>query len=70
MRLFEIHENKVGMLVFVAATFASAFVLPHSDDYAVLHRTLLTDFYGELIWQYGFHATANVLRRRWAYRLR
>lgn len=59
LRLFEIHKHQVGMLVFVAEALASAFVLPHPDDYADLHRTLITDFYGELIWQYGLYATEN-----------
>ncbi|TWU38729.1 hypothetical protein Q31b_38070 [Novipirellula aureliae] len=59
LRLFEIHENQVGMLIFVSDDLASAFVVPHRDDYAALHHTLITDFYGELIWQYGFYATEN-----------
>lgn len=61
LRLFEIHQNQVGMLVFVSEALASAFVVPHRDDYAALHHTLITDFYGELIWQYGFYATENVI---------
>ena len=53
LRVFEIHESQVGVLVFVADALASAFVVPHPDDYRALHRTLLTDFYGELLYQYG-----------------
>lgn len=61
LRLFEIHQHQIGVLVFVADTLASAFVVPHPEDYAALHATLLTDFYGELIWQYGWYATENVV---------
>ncbi|QDV41181.1 hypothetical protein Enr13x_10190 [Stieleria neptunia] len=61
LRLFEIHENQVGMLVFVSESLASAFVVPHPDDYTALHHTLITDFYGELIWQFGCYATENVM---------
>ncbi|TWT75247.1 ARPP-2 domain-containing protein [Allorhodopirellula solitaria] len=61
LRLFEVHDNQVGMIVFVAETLASAFVVPHPDDYTNLHRTLIADFYGELIWQHGFYGTENVV---------
>ena len=53
LRTFEMHEDQVGVLVFVADALASAFVTPHPDDYRALHRSLLQDFYGELIYQYG-----------------
>ena len=53
LRVFEIHEGQVGVLVFVADALASAFVTPHPDDYRALHDALLEDFYGELIWQYA-----------------
>jgi len=53
LRTFEMHEDQVGVLVFVADALASAFVTPHPSDYRALHRTLLQDFYGELIYQYG-----------------
>lgn len=56
LRTFEIHEGQSGVLVFVADTLASAFVTPCSDDYRALHQTLLEDYYGDLIYQYGlFH---------------
>ena len=61
LRLFEIHENQIGILVFVSDVLASAFVLPHPDDYAALHHTLITDFCGELIWHYGLYATESVI---------
>jgi hypothetical protein len=53
LRVFEIHDGQVGVLVFVADALASAFVVPHPDDYRQLHRSLLGDFYGELLYQYG-----------------
>ncbi len=53
LRVFEIHEDQVGVLVFVADALASAFVTPNPTDYRALHGTLLHDFYGELIYQYG-----------------
>jgi hypothetical protein len=53
LRLFEIHEQQVGLLIFVAESLASAFVVPTPSDYRALHTTLLSDFYGELIYQYG-----------------
>lgn len=53
LRVFEIHENQVGVLIYVAEALASAFVVPTPDDYRDLHLTLLSDFYGELIYHYG-----------------
>ncbi|MFO7565651.1 MAG: hypothetical protein R6X02_23615, partial [Enhygromyxa sp.] len=53
LRVFEILEGQVGVLIFVADALAAAFVVPHPDDYRRLHRTLLGDFYGELIWRYA-----------------
>jgi hypothetical protein len=53
LRVFEIHEGQVGVLVFVADALATAFAVPHPDDYRMLHDTLLQDFFGELIWQYA-----------------
>ncbi|MES2463863.1 MAG: hypothetical protein V4671_25110 [Armatimonadota bacterium] len=53
LRVFEIHERQVGVLLFVADALASAFVTSTAEDYRALHLTLLQDFYGELIYQYG-----------------
>lgn len=53
LRVFEIHEGQVGVLVFVAEALASAFVVPTPEDYRLLHTSLLEDFYGELLYQYG-----------------
>ncbi|MFT3768961.1 MAG: hypothetical protein QM820_26270 [Minicystis sp.] len=54
LRVFEIHDRQVGVLVFVADALASAFVLPHPDDYRALHQSLIEDFYGELLYRYGY----------------
>jgi hypothetical protein len=59
LRVFEIHEDQVGVLVFVADELASAFVVSHPDDYRELHRSLLEDFYGELMYQYGLYGTSG-----------
>lgn len=53
LRTFEIHREQVGMLVFVADALASAFVVPSPADYRPLHRTLLTDLYGDLLLRYA-----------------
>ncbi|MUH01061.1 hypothetical protein F7734_55885 [Scytonema sp. UIC 10036] len=53
LRVFEIHEEQVGVLVFVAEALASAFVVPTPEDYRLLHTSLLEDFYGELLYEYG-----------------
>ncbi|MBD2354507.1 hypothetical protein H6G41_07675 [Tolypothrix sp. FACHB-123] len=53
LRVFEIHPRQVGVLVFVAETLASAFVVPTPEDYRALHTSLLEDFYGELIYEYS-----------------
>jgi hypothetical protein len=53
LRVFELYPGQVGMLVFVADAFASAFVTPAPEDYRRLHRTLVKDMYGELIVQYA-----------------
>jgi hypothetical protein len=50
VRVFEIHPKQVGLMVFVAETLASAFVVSHPDDYRRMHRSLLEDFFGELLY--------------------
>lgn len=56
LRVFEIHQRQVGVLVFIADSLASAFVVSHPEDYAALHRTLLEDFYGDVLAHYGLYA--------------
>ncbi|MCP3103424.1 hypothetical protein LZ198_31530 [Myxococcus sp. K15C18031901] len=61
LRTFELHERQVGLLLFNADELLSAFVVPHPEDYRALHRTLLEDFYGELLLQFGFLSEAPAL---------
>lgn len=56
LRLFEIHEGQCGVLVFVGGSLASAMVVSHPDDYRLLHRSLVEDFYGTLLYWHGRHA--------------
>ncbi|WP_395110793.1 ARPP-2 domain-containing protein [Actinomadura sp. SCN-SB] len=51
--IFEIHPGQCGVMVYVADALASAFVVPHPDDYRALHATLVEDMYGEQMYQYG-----------------
>lgn len=53
LRIFEIHPNQCGVMVYVADALAAAFAVPHPDDYRALHPTLLQDLYGELIHHHG-----------------
>lgn len=53
LRVFEIHENQCGLLLCVADALAAAFMVPHPEDYRLLHRALIEDVYGELIVQYS-----------------
>ncbi|MGH3242220.1 MAG: ARPP-2 domain-containing protein [Spirillospora sp.] len=53
LRIFEIHPGQCGVLVYVADTLASAFAVPHPDDYRALHPTLVEDLFGELIYING-----------------
>ncbi|RAY16058.1 hypothetical protein DPM19_03740 [Actinomadura craniellae] len=53
LRVFEIHPGQCGVLVYAADALATAFVVPHPDDYRVLHDTLLLDLFGELIYHYA-----------------
>lgn len=53
LRVFEIHQKQVGVIIFVAEELASVFVVPTPEDYRALHTSLLKDFYGELIFQYA-----------------
>src|SRR5262249_38407404 len=53
LRVFEIHPGQCGMLIYVADALAAVFVVPHPDDYRVLHPTAVQDLYGELIHHYA-----------------
>lgn len=53
LRMFELHEAQVGAMVFVADALAAVTCCPHPDDYRALHRSLVRDFFGELVYQYA-----------------
>ncbi len=53
LRVFEIHPDQCGVMLYVADALAAAFVVPHPDDYRLLHPTLLRDLYGELLYHYA-----------------
>ncbi|MFD0904690.1 ARPP-2 domain-containing protein [Actinomadura sediminis] len=53
LRVFEIHPGQCGVLVYVADALASAFAVPHPDDYRALHATLVEDLFGETIYLHG-----------------
>ncbi|MCX5065866.1 hypothetical protein OOJ91_08225 [Micromonospora lupini] len=53
LRVFEIHPDQCGMMLYAADALAAAFVVPHPDDYRALHPTLLQDLYGELLFHYA-----------------
>ncbi|MEU5883432.1 hypothetical protein [Spirillospora sp. NPDC047279] len=53
LRIFEAHPDQCGVLVYVADALASAFVVPHPDDYRALHATLVEDLFGEIVYQYA-----------------
>jgi hypothetical protein len=62
LRVFEIHEHQVGVLLFVGEILATAFIVPHPADYRDLHDTLLTDAYGETFYYYGLYGQSQELR--------
>ncbi|MER7480679.1 hypothetical protein ABTX60_24060 [Streptomyces sp. NPDC126510] len=53
LRIFEIHPDQCGVMLYVADALAAVFAVPHPDDYRALHPTLLHDLYGELIHHYA-----------------
>jgi hypothetical protein len=53
LRVFEIGDDQVGVMIFVADALASVFVLSHPDDYRRLHLSVLEDFFGELLANYA-----------------
>ncbi|MFI8366224.1 ARPP-2 domain-containing protein [Streptomyces sp. NPDC085466] len=55
LRIFELHPGQCGVLVYVADALAAAFVVPHPEDYRLLHPTLVEDLYGELVHQYAYY---------------
>ncbi|WP_127467901.1 hypothetical protein [Streptomyces sp. B27] len=55
LRVFEIHPGQCGVMVYVSDALAGAFVVPHPEDYRLLHASLVEDLYGELVHQYGLY---------------
>ncbi|MGW4358744.1 ARPP-2 domain-containing protein [Streptomyces californicus] len=55
LRVFEIHPDQCGVMVYVSDALAAAFVVPHPDDYRLLHASLVEDLYGELVHQYALY---------------
>ncbi|MEW1693343.1 ARPP-2 domain-containing protein [Streptomyces sp. NPDC091265] len=55
LRAFEIHSGQCGVMVYAADALAAAFVVPHPDDYRLLHPSLIEDLYGELVHQYAMY---------------
>ncbi|MFE2296043.1 hypothetical protein [Streptomyces sp. NPDC059452] len=55
LRVFEIHPDQCGVMVYVSDALAAAFVVPHPEDYRLLHASLVEDLYGELVHQYGLY---------------
>ncbi len=53
LRIFEVHDAQCGVMICAADALASIFVVPNPSDYRALHRSLIEDFYGELIAQYS-----------------
>jgi hypothetical protein len=61
MRLFEIHDDQVGVLIFVADALASAFIVSHPEDYRRLHTSVLQDFFAEMFIHYAQHSQVGTL---------
>ncbi|MFG1703628.1 hypothetical protein ACFLIM_10580 [Nonomuraea sp. M3C6] len=59
LKVFEIYPGQCGLLLYAGDTLASAFVVPHPEDYRALHPTLILDLYGELIYDYALFYPAR-----------
>ncbi|GIH28325.1 hypothetical protein Aph01nite_66350 [Acrocarpospora phusangensis] len=59
LHVFEFYPGQCGLLLYVGDTLASAFVVPHPEDYLALHPTLIRDLYGELIYEYALFYPAR-----------
>ncbi|MFJ3094355.1 ARPP-2 domain-containing protein [Streptomyces hydrogenans] len=55
LRIFELHPGQCGVMVYAADSLAAAFVVPHPEDYRLLHPTLVEDLFGELVHQYAHY---------------
>lgn len=62
LRWFEIRDGQVGAALFLGSMLASVMITPHPDDYRALHRTFLTDLFGDtLYWEALYGAPAAPL---------
>lgn len=59
LKVFEIHPGQCGLLLYAGDTLATAFVVPHPEDYRALHPTLVRDMYGDLIHEYALYYPAR-----------
>jgi hypothetical protein len=59
LKVFEIYPGQCGLLLYAGDTLASAFVVPHPEDYRALHPTLIRDMYGELVYEYALFYPAS-----------
>ncbi|MGP3912001.1 ARPP-2 domain-containing protein [Nonomuraea sp. 10N515B] len=59
LKVFEIYPGQCGLLLHAGDTLASAFVVPHPEDYRALHPTLIRDLYGELVYEYALFYPAR-----------
>ncbi|WNF26685.1 hypothetical protein RI138_07445 [Streptomyces sp. C11-1] len=55
LRIFEIHPDQCGVMVYASDALAAAFVVPHPEDYRLLHASLVEDLYGEVVHQYALY---------------
>lgn len=55
LRLFELHEQQVGSLLFLGDQLAGALVVSHPEDYRQLHHTLLLDCFPADLVHHGLH---------------
>ncbi|MFC9175210.1 MULTISPECIES: hypothetical protein [Streptomyces] len=55
LRIFEIHPDQCGVMVYVSDALAATFVVPHPEDYRLLHASLVEDLYGELVHRYALY---------------
>lgn len=53
LRVFEIHPNQCGVVLYTGDQLVAAFVVPHPDDYRMLHPTLVHSLYGAQIQHYA-----------------
>ena len=49
VRMFEIHDDQSGVLLYVGDRLAEVFVVSHPDDYRALHRTLVCDAFSDTL---------------------